>query len=277
MNTVAGFHNIDRKKDQSDKTIALVGNSLAGKQVIKNAFIGLNQKDKEHYRVVDLPSIHTFLEHSAEEKTVRDFICFGGADVVLVVCEAVCLERSLTLALQTMEMTSHVVVCVNRIEEARKKHILIDCSQLEKSLGVPVVTVDARLEKGIPLFMEQIIETEKKERKIPPPAVRYIRPIEKAISILEPAVKMQIGGILNSRWVVLKLLENDAGFSAELLPYINRDLLSDSALSQKAAEAQKYLADCGILGDVLHDNIASCIMLKAEGICNDCVLYKKGS
>jgi ferrous iron transport protein B len=125
--------------------------------------------------------------------------------------------------------------------------------------------------------MEQIVKTAKKDRETPPPAVRYIRPIEKAISILEPAVKKQVGDILNSRWVALKLLENDAEFSAELSPYINRDLLSDPALSQKVTEAQKYLADCGIFGDTLHDNIESCIMLTVEGICNDCVFYKKVS
>lgn len=98
--------------------------------------------------LVDIPGTYSLLAHSAEEEVARDFLCFGGGDGVIVVCDATCLERNLNLVLQTMEITDRVVVCVNLMDEAKKKHIRIDLKQLEKNLGVPVVGASAAAEKG---------------------------------------------------------------------------------------------------------------------------------
>lgn len=285
MNTATGFQNIDiQNKDLDDKTIALIGNSFAGKQAVKNAFMNLDRNaklndwgnfiyDKEHYHVVDLPNIHSLTEHSAEEKTAHDFLRFGGADVVMVVCEAVYLERSLNLALQIIEMTSGAIVCLNDVEGARKKHIQIDISRLERALGVPVAVIKEK-DKNISLLIKQIHSAVKRNQKVKPTIIRYIRPIEKAVSILEPSVKGLVGNQMNSRWVSLKLLEDGEVFTEELNSYIDEVILTGAELFQKIAEAQKYLADCGIWGDIVHDNMVSCRALTAEGICNDCVCYQ---
>ena len=57
------------------------------------------------YILVDLPGTYSLMAHSAEEEVARNFICFGGADAVIVVCDATCLERNLNLVLQTLEIT----------------------------------------------------------------------------------------------------------------------------------------------------------------------------
>ena len=62
---------------------------------------------------MDIPGTYSLMAHSAEEEVARDFICFGDADAVVVVCDATCLERNLNLVLQTLEITDRVVVCVN--------------------------------------------------------------------------------------------------------------------------------------------------------------------
>lgn len=59
------------------------------------------------------------------------------------------MERNLNLALQVMEMTNNVVICINLIDEAEKKGIVIDEKKLAKSLGVPVVKISARNRVGI--------------------------------------------------------------------------------------------------------------------------------
>ena len=84
------------------------------------------------------------MAHSAEEEVARNFICFGGPDAVMVVCDATCLERNLNLVLQTIEISDKVLVCVNLMDEAKRKNIKIDLKALSKRLGVPVIGTVAR-------------------------------------------------------------------------------------------------------------------------------------
>ena len=96
------------------------------------------------------------MAHSAEEEVARNFICFGGPDAVAVVCDATCLERNLNLVLQTMEISSRVVVCVNLLDEAKRKRIRIDLAQLSEKLGVPVVGTVARKKKSLDALLRAL-------------------------------------------------------------------------------------------------------------------------
>ena len=84
-----------------------------------------------------------------EEEVAGDATCFGNPDAVIVVCDATCLERNLNLVLQTIEITDNVIVCVNLMDEAKKKNIKIDLHTLSAMLGVPVVGTSARKGKGL--------------------------------------------------------------------------------------------------------------------------------
>ena len=101
------------------------------------------------FTFVDLPGCYSLMAHSAEEEVARDFICFGEPDAVVVVCDATCLERNLNLVLQTIEITKKTIVCVNLMDEARKKKIAIDIRKLKQLLGVPVVCTAARSGTGL--------------------------------------------------------------------------------------------------------------------------------
>lgn len=92
---------------------------------------------------------YSLIPHSKEEEVTRDFVCSKEYDAIVVVCDAVCLERNLNLVLQVINVTNRVVVCVNLIDEARKKKIDIDFAKLSQSLGVPVVAVCARNKEGL--------------------------------------------------------------------------------------------------------------------------------
>ncbi len=98
---------------------------------------------------VDLPGTYSLLAHSAEEEAARDFLCFGGGDGAVVVCDATCLERNLNLVLQVLEITPRIVVCVNLLDEAARKGIQVDLEGLERSLGVPVAGTSARSGRGL--------------------------------------------------------------------------------------------------------------------------------
>ena len=85
--------------------------------------------------LVDLPGTYSLMAHSAEEEVARDFLCFGGADGAVVVCDATCLERNLNLVLQTLELEPRTVVCVNLMDEAAKKGIRVNLEQLSERMA----------------------------------------------------------------------------------------------------------------------------------------------
>lgn len=161
-----------RKRQEDDKVIALAGNPNVGKSTVFNEMTGMNQHTgnwpgktvanaqgyandgEQGYVMVDIPGCYSLMAHSTEEEVARDFICFENPDAVIVVCDATCLERNLNLVLQILEANRRAVVCVNLMDEAKKKSITIRFDVLEERLGVPVIGTAARSGKGL----EQIYE-----------------------------------------------------------------------------------------------------------------------
>ena len=80
----------------------------------------------------------------------------GEADAVVVVCDATCLERTLVLALQMHSVTPNTIVCVNLLDEARRKRIRIDLPALQTQLGMPVVGVTARKKKTLRALLDAL-------------------------------------------------------------------------------------------------------------------------
>lgn len=98
------------------------------------------------------------MSNSEEEEIARNYICFGNPDATVVILDATSLERNLNLVYQIMEITDRVIVCVNLLDEAKKKGIHIDFKELEKRLGVPVIGTVARKKKTLNKLLKKVEE-----------------------------------------------------------------------------------------------------------------------
>lgn len=240
INSLKDMFNIEKK--DSETMVALAGNPNTGKSTVFNYLTGLKQHtgnwpgktvatargsfkyNDNDFILVDLPGTYSLFALSQEEIVARDFICFGNPDAVVVVCDATCLERNLNLLFQVMELTDKVILCINLVDEARKKGIVIDKDLLGEELGIPVVLTAARNGECMNELLMSIDTISSSTSSKSAKTIYYNEKIEEIVNLIEPEIKQIIPDI-NSRWLSLRLIDQDESIFESMNNYLTKDTI----------------------------------------------------
>lgn len=244
--------------------IGIVGNPNSGKTTIFNALTGARQKVANwsgvtverregtiirgdyRIRIVDLPGIYSLTSYSIEEIITRDFILNDHPDLIVNVVNAGNLERNLYLTSQLIEMGTKVVIALNMFDEATSKGIVIDTDRLEKLLGTPVIKTVGTRSIGIEEIEREIVEVAGGQSdKVRHIHIQYGLDIEKEIKEIQSRIWSDegIGERYSTRWLSVRLLEQDRDVERKLMKYPNFEEIAEQAAKSRAELENKFKDD----------------------------------
>ncbi len=215
------------------------------------------------------------MSNSEEEEIARDYICFGNPDCTVIVVDATCLERNLNLVFQTMEITNNIIVCVNLLDEAKKKKIHIDLNKLSNELGVPVVGTTARKKKTLDKLMATIQQVCTGEIRPVPKKITYHKVIENGLSKLSIVLENDFSLSPDlARWVALKIMDGEEKILQSIEDNLSIDLLNHESLQHVKSIVRNELHENSITENNLKDLIVTNIMHNSETICGKVCYYE---
>ena len=223
--------------------------------------------------LIDTPGTYSIMSNSEEEEIARNYICFGNPDSTIVVVDATCLERNLNLVFQIMEITDNVIVCVNLLDEAKKKGININLLELEKILGVPVVGTIARKKKTLNRLMDTIRKVSMGEIIPKPRTIRYLPYIEQCVETMREKIEKMLlqENKRLARWIALKVIDGDSKIIENIEENLEIKITNSNELEREYLVVEDILSNNGIKRDKVKNELISSIIFKAENVCNDII------
>ncbi|SEA04677.1 ferrous iron transport protein B [Alistipes timonensis JC136] len=213
-------------------TVALVGNPNSGKTSLFNAISGghehvgnysgvtvgakIGNRIYRGYRfeVTDLPGTYALSAYTPEERYVRHHLATHTPDVVINSVVASNLERNLYLTTELIDINPRMVVALNMFDELHASGATLDYENLGRMLGVPMVPVEARNNRGIDTLLDTVIDVyENRDERVRHIHINMGPVIEEGLRRLNGDMSEHRGELPKAfppRYYAMKMLEGDA-------------------------------------------------------------------
>ena len=236
-------------------------------KTVSNA-TGTFKYTNKDFMIVDIPGTYSLMSDSEEEEIARNYICFGNPDATVVVVDATSLERNLNLLFQIMEITDNVILCVNLLDEAKKKKINIDLKLLSKELGIPVISTIARKKKTLDTLKKEIYTLCSNSKKsFTNFEINYDKIIESAINKIQTYLlnKYSLSEKL-SRWISIKLIDGEKTILKDIEKNFSINIFDDIFLKNILNSIKKEFDENDVQDSEIKDILISRIIKKSEEI-----------
>ncbi|MGZ4852569.1 MAG: ferrous iron transport protein B [Halobacteriota archaeon] len=219
-----------KRQDTVPKKIALIGNPSAGKSAMFSQMTGVNVVisnipqttvmvqqglscvDKHDVIIYDLPGVYSVTAVTEDEAATKRFLLSTPLDAIIDIVDATRLERNLYLTVQLLELGLPVVIALNQVDLLKTLDLDIDVANLEKALGVAVISTIATQGEGVRTALETAYAYPA-GRKPMPRQVNYDDHVERAIAAIIPLLPETS---TPKRGFAVRLLEGDEDFASRV-------------------------------------------------------------
>jgi len=207
--------------------VALAGQPNVGKSTVFNILTGLSQhignwhgktvekKEGTHstrdakITIVDLPGTYSLSAQSEEEHIAREHMMSDKVDIIVVIANAVALERGLYILSETLLLGKPTIFALNMFDLAQEEGLGIDCKALEEALGVPVIPMVATKNQGIRELVQRISAIAREGFLFSPAPPEIASNHREEFLHIKQVLQAHLTPGESALWTATKLLEGD--------------------------------------------------------------------